>query len=47
MYVFVCVCVFVSVLIRYTDECCFLVFMVRCLILYSVLVGCMVRMCDC
>ena len=35
----VCVCVFLSVLIRYTDEfVCFQVLMVRCLILYSVLV---------
>ena len=34
-----CVCVFLSVLIRYTDEfVCFQVLMVRCLILYSVLV---------
>ena len=42
------VCVFLSVLIRYTDEfVCFQVCMVRCLILYSVLVGCTVRMCDC
>ena len=42
------VCVFLSVLIRYTDEfVCFQVLMVRCLILYSVLVGCTVRMCDC
>ena len=42
------VCVFLSVLIRYTDEfVCFQVCMVRCLILYSVLAGCTVRMCDC
>ena len=45
MYVFVCVCVCmcvcvrVSVIIRDTDEfVCFQVLMVRCLILYSVLV---------
>ena len=47
----VSVCVFYFVLIRYTDEFVFFkylrYFRVCCLILYSVMVGCMVRMCKC